>query len=165
MIAADDIARMSEESGLKLEVAGGVPTWEPSRGYRHQSHLFRIESSIQPPEVLEHGCDCAHAADVLIRFPDGSVKRPDIAVFCHEPEEQMSAITMVPEAVVEILSPDYEAKDLVIGVPFYLRMGVKDILVFDPATGLIRHFRPGYAELQYASPKDLTLACGCRITV
>ena len=165
MTVEDYAAHIGETTGLKLEVTDGIPTWEAAPNFRHQSHLFRIESSIQPPEVLEYGCDCAHAADVLIRFPDGSVKRPDIAVFCHEPEEQTSAITMVPEAVVEILSPDYEAKDLVIGVPFYLRMGVKDILVFDPATGLIRHFRPGYAELQYASPKDLTLACGCRITV
>jgi Uma2 family endonuclease len=148
MTVTEYAIRIGEETGLKLEIAGGIPTWEAPPTFHHQSHRFRIQSSIRPAEGSEG--ICAHASDVLIRFPDGSIKRPDLAIFCREPEEQISAITMPPETVVEILSPDYEAKDLAIGVPFYLRSGIKDILVLAPETGLVRHFRPGHAEQQYA---------------
>ena len=37
-------------------------------------------------------CQCAHLSDVLIRFQDGSLKRPDIAIFCAEPPDQDEAI-------------------------------------------------------------------------
>ena len=37
--------------------------------------------------------------------------------------------------MIEILSENYEAKDLVIGVPFYQQIGVKDIVVLDHAYG------------------------------
>jgi len=157
-------AQVGEQTGMKLEIAGGIPTWEAAPTFRHQSHLFRIESSIRSAG-MDSECVCAHAADVLISFPDGSLKRPDIAIFCREPDEQTSAITMLPEAVVEILSPEYEAKDLTIGVPFYLRSGIKDVVVFDPATGAVRHFRPGRSEQRYISPVPLILECGCHITV
>ena len=73
--------------------------------------------------------------------------------------------TLLPEAVIEILSPEYEAKDLAIGVPFYLRSGIKDVIVFDPGTRTVRHFRPGHSELQCDSPIDIALACGCLVTV
>lgn len=62
------------------------------------------------------------------------MKRPDISLFCREPDEQDEAIRLVPEAVIEVVSAGYEAKDLEIGPRFYLTQGVKDIIVFDPHT-------------------------------
>lgn len=156
-----------EESGIKLELVGGLPVWEAFPSVRHQSESFRIQSSIRPASPFQNptACTCFHAADIYVKFPDGSLKRPDIAIFCHVPDEQTKAVTMIPEAVVEIISPDYENKDLSVGVPFYLRSGVKDVLVFDPATGQVRHFRPAASEVQYHSPHCLVLACGCEVTV
>jgi Uma2 family endonuclease len=72
---------------------------------------------------------------------------------------------MLSEAVIEILSAGYEEKDLSVSVPFYLRMQIKDILVFDPETGLIRHFRPDHSELRYQTQKTLILSCGCEVTL
>lgn len=103
-------------------------------------------------------------ADIYIRFPDGSLKRPDIAIFCREPKEQTGAVRSPPEAVIEILSPGYEQKDLAVGVPFYLSQGVKDIVVFDPATGRATHFALGQ-ERQKLSPWRIRLQCGCSCTV
>ena len=157
--------KIGEETGAKLEIAGGIPTWEAFPSVRHQNHVFRIQSSIRPTDTYITDCACIHVADVYVRFPDGSLKRPDIAIFCREPTEQTEAVTMLPEAVVEILSPGYEAKDLSIGVPFYLRSGVKDSRVLDPATGDVTHYRPGHSEMRHASPVTLTLTCGCQITV
>lgn len=157
--------RVGEEAGIRMEIAGGIPTWEASPSYRHQSLVFRIQSSIRPAPSAPAGCACVHVADVYLRFPDGSLKRPDITIFCREPEEQTTAITMLPEAVIEIVSPGYENKDLSVGVPFYLRSGLKDVVVLDPQTGEVRHFRPNHAEQRHATPTTLLLTCGCQVTV
>ena len=165
MTLYDTAVRLGETFGVKLEVVGGIPIWEASPSYRHQNHVFRIQSSIRPTDLPGIGCGCVHVADIYVRFPDGSLKRPNIAVLCTKPDEQAEAVTMLPEAVIEIISPGYEAKDLSISVPFYLRSGIKDIIVFDPATSDVRHFRPGHAEARFSTPITLNLTCGCEVTV
>ena len=150
---------------MRLEIAGGIPTWEAAPAFRHQSHWFRIQSSIRPTAVGDAARGCVHVSDVYIRFPDGSLKRPDIAIYCRTPEEQTEAITMLPEAVIEIISPGYEGKDLAIGVPFYLRSGLKDVIVFYRKLATFRHFRPGRRpESRASSPVTIVLACGCEVT-
>jgi Uma2 family endonuclease len=99
-----------------------------------------------------------------VQFPDGSLKRPDISIFCREPDDIDDAITLVPEAVIEVVSKGYEAKDLEIGPPFYVSQGVKDVVVFDPATLLVLHLRRDGA-VRRTSPVQLDLECGCRCTV
>ncbi len=155
----------ADEAGYRLEMVGGLPVWEASPAYKHQRTTFRIESSIRPVAGGEAGCACVHAADVQVRFPDGSHKRPDIAIFCREPDEQETAVTLLPEAVIEILSKGYEAKDLEVGVPFYRRMGVKDIVVLDPDTHAVRHYQGALPARELTSPVEITLQCGCRCTV
>jgi hypothetical protein len=61
----------------------------------------RIAQTIEP-DAGSAACDCVHALDVYIQFPNGR-KRPDISIFCREPadEEQDSALTLLPKAVVE----------------------------------------------------------------
>jgi Uma2 family endonuclease len=112
------LSREADAAGFRLEVVRGIATWEASPVLRHQRAVVRVVNSIRPMAVDSGSCACIAATDVQVLFPDGSRKRPDVAIFCGEPEED-SEITLLPEAVVEELSKDYEAKDLVIGVPFY----------------------------------------------
>lgn len=163
-VTAEELLMRSDEFGVRLEMVNGIGIWEAMPSPRHQRASFRIESSIRADTNSNAGCSCEHIADVLIRFPDGSFKRPDIAVFCRSPEEQDEAVTLVPEAVIEIVTKGYEAKDLIQGVPFYLSQGVKDVVVFDPYSTEVRHFS-GNRERTSASPIDITLACGCICTV
>ena len=154
-----------DEAGFRLEWVNGLATVEASPVFRHQTAVRRIENSIRPQASDDAICQCVAASNVSIRFPDGSHKRPDIAIWCREPDEQDTEVTLLPEAVVEILSKGYEAKDLVIGVPFYQRVGISDILVFDPETNIVRHWRNGGNEKSYPSPVTLDLLCGCTITL
>lgn len=101
---------------------------------------------------------------MYIVFPDGTLKRPDISVFCREPDEDDEAITLLPEAVIEVISRGYEAKDLEIGPRFYLSQGVKDVVVFDPHTLVFLHLTPTSAA-RHISPVDITFACGCACRV
>ena len=85
----------------------------------------------------------------------------DISIFCREPteEEQDEALTLIPEAVIEVVSKGYEAKDLEIGPPFYLSQGVKDVIVFDPATLLVLHVRKDHV-MRSVAPVEIALQYG-----
>jgi Uma2 family endonuclease len=152
----------AEELGIRLEVVSGLPIWEAHPVWKHQKAVDRIRSTISAK--AGSNCSCVHASDVYVQFPDGSLKRPDIAIFCREPDETEDAILLVPEAVIEVVSKGYEAKDLEIGPPFYLAQGVKDVIVFDPTSLLVLHARRE-KTIRLTSPQALRLECGCEITV
>lgn len=155
----------AEELGIRLEIVAGLPIWEPHPVWKHQKAVDRIRASITPrQEGVAGGCPCIHAADIYVAFPDGSIKRPDISLFCREPDEEEEAITLLPEAVIEVVSKGYEARDLEIAPHFYLAQGIKDVLVFDPATLLVLHARRDGARRQ-VSPVTVELECGCSCVV
>ncbi len=161
----DSLLLRSEELGIKLEIVNGLPVWEASPVMRHQTAVDRIRESIKRSgKAGEEICDCFHIADVYVQFPDGSLKRPDISVFCETPTETDDALKEIPDAVIEIISKGYEKKDLEIGVPFYLSSGVKDIIVFNPYTDEVFHFRRG-EKREMKSPVEIKFECGCRCTV
>jgi Uma2 family endonuclease len=138
-----------------------VQTWELHPLPRHQYAVDAIRATLQKyPADGAARCDCVSVADTYIRFPDGSLKRPDIAIYCERPPEMDSAIEVVPEAVVEVISPGFEQKDLVLNPPFYLAQGVKDVLVFDPATLKIVHFAL-QGKTEPVAPVQVNLQCGC----
>lgn len=155
----------ADQLGIRLEIVGGLPIWEAHPVLKHQRAVDRIRGSIKPPAVVAgDGCGCVHFADVYVQFPDGSLKRPDIAVFCREPDEQDVAVRLVPEAVIEVISRGFEAKDLEIGPNFYLAQGVKDVVVLDPDTLYVLHATRAGAQ-RLLSPVEIVLACGCTCMV
>ena len=156
----------AEDLGVRLEIAGSLPIWEASPLYKHQKKVNRIRDSIQKIETGKNICECIDAADVYVQFHDGSLKRPDISIFCREPDEdeQEEAIKQVPEAVIEVISENYEAKDLEISPPIYLANGVKDVVVYNPYTDEVLYFRDG-DHREMTSPVEIELECGCYCTV
>lgn len=157
----------AEELGIRLEIVGGLPIWEPHPVWKHRKAVDRIRASIHPsPAAASRAgdCRCVHAADVYVTFPDGSLKRPDVSIFCREPDEQEEAISLKPEAVIEVVSKGYEAKDLEIGPRFYLSQGIADIVVFDPSTLIVLHMRRDGVK-RLVSPVELLFECGCACTV
>jgi Uma2 family endonuclease len=157
----DPIFLRAEQLGIRLEIVRGLPMWEAAPALRHQRAVDRIRASIKLRPGSPSGCQCLHVADVYVRFPDG-LKRPDVSIFCREPDEQEDAITLVPEAVIEVISPNYEAKDLEIGPSFYLSQGVKDVVVFDPKTSVVLHCTATQTR-RGLSPMPIDLQCGCQL--
>jgi Uma2 family endonuclease len=163
-ISPEEMIMQADQMNLRLEIVRGIPIWEASPVFAHQAEVDRIRASIKPVEATD--CACIHAADVLFRFPDGSLKRPDIAILCKPPEpaQRQQALTMIPEAVVEIISEGYEQKDLEIAPGFYLAVGVKDVLIFDPQLREVYHHRRD-GKKRLASPVRIELECGCSCEV
>lgn len=170
MTTTEDLILQTDASGapVRLEYVRGHMKWEASPASRHQMTAKEIEASLRPIPGQGDGCAYYSLQDVLIRFPDpdGSLKRPDIAVFCERPPKSDEAITMLPAAVIEILSLGYEEKDLGDdGAPFYLACGVLDVLIVDPRSGAIRHERPGLPRADLHTPITVALACGCQVSL
>jgi Uma2 family endonuclease len=153
----------AEEIGIRLEIVRGLPIWEAHPALQHQLEVDRIRASIRV-ENNDGKNPCLHIAGIYVSFADGSLKRPDISIFCEMPAEKEEAVTLVPEAVIEVISKGYEAKDLELGPSFYLSQGVKDVIVFDPYTLLVLHIRRDGTK-RLVSPVALKLECGCRCTV
>lgn len=160
----DSMEHLADEAGIRLEYVNGIPVWEASPAIRHQRSTDRIRTSIRASAGGDGGCGCIHYADIYILFPDGSIKRPDISVFCEEPEDEDTMCRQIPDAVIEILSKGYEKKDTEVSLPFYLEQGIADIVIFDPAENRVSHYHSGKTDV-YVSPVELTFACGCRAIV
>jgi Uma2 family endonuclease len=150
--------------GVRLEYVAGMPYWEMMPGVRHHDALMSIWSRLTNERKGSVDCGCFPYAELTLGFPDGSVKTPDLSIFCKRPTEREGLVHMIPEAVVEIVSPGYERKDLEIGPTFYLAQGVKDIIVFDPRSNLITHFRRDGVKSSTA-PDVFELECGCIVPI
>ena len=161
-VTFEELVEIADQAGVKLEITDGIPTWEAFPGMRHQKAIGRIFTSLR--RLPESECACFQVSDAYIKFPDGSIKRPDLAIFCEEPPDIDEAYPQIPEAVLEVLSKDYEKKDTKIGAPFYLAQGVKDVVLFDPRTLEVTHLRRDETG-KHTSPVTLKLECGCEITV
>jgi Uma2 family endonuclease len=163
-IRPEEVIMRADRMNLRLEIVRGIPIWEASPVFAHQQEIDRIRSTIRA--VSGFSCHCIHISDAIFRFPDDSLKRPDIAILCNAPgpEEAWQPLTMIPEAVVEIISQGYEEKDLEIAPGFYLAMGVKDVFIFDPQLKQIYyHRRDGKKRLD--SPTRFDLECGCSLEI
>lgn len=153
----------ADEYGVVLETIAGQPFWEFQPNYDHQERIFNITVSVRKDPDSDSGCGCFKAMDVGIQFPDDSIRRPDLAIFCREPERR-ELIRLVPEAVVEIVSQRSREKDLVISPPYYLSMGVKDVLVYDPFTDDVHHFR-AEGKQRFKPGRTVKLECGCLLDI
>lgn len=163
-IDPQEIEQLLRAGAIRLEITAGVPTWEVSSGFRHQRIIDHIRATIGPRPGAGDGCACVHATNVLIRFPDRSLKRPDITIFCEEPPDQNEALTLVPAAVIEIISQGYEYKDVTLNPPFYLSQGVQDVVIVDPDAQRVTHYTHTGVAHHY-TPVTLTFACGCACTI
>lgn len=165
VLSQSELAQFEEadEFGVRLEMVDGQPFWEFQPNYDHQDRIFRMQVSIRRDPDAGSDCGCFQASDVGIVFPDGSIRRPDIAIFCRQPERR-ELITLIPEAVVEIVSQRSREKDLKTSPPWYLDIGVKDVLVDDPFTEDIHHFRRD-GERRFKTGQTVRLECGCLVDV
>ncbi|MEI6776313.1 MAG: Uma2 family endonuclease [Chloroflexales bacterium] len=156
----DDLEHLMRIGAIKLERTAGVPTWEALPSSRHQMVVDQIRATLTAITGGAVPCGCHHLADVAIRFPDGSLKRPDIAIFCTPPPMQDDALTLLPVAVIEIISLGYEYKDESLNPPFYLGHPLQDVVVVDPHAQRVTHDTHTGVHTQ-PTPARLTLTCGC----
>ena len=159
----DLLVRSADESHVKLQLTDGVTTWEAMPGVRHQRIITDVWSSVRRLGRGESDCGCHAVIDVMIRFPEGSFRSPDVAIYCQRLPDEDGTTDRIPVAVVEIVSAGYEEKDR-LGLPFYLAQGVADVVVYDPRTGEVIH-ATSEGQTTHQAPVDLDFICGCAVTI
>lgn len=137
--AMDMFEELLRARAIRLEITNGIPTWEAVPRLADQRIIDRIRATIRPPGGTGGGCECDHAPDIYVRFPDGSLKRPAIAIFCKAVPDQDDAVSIIPDAVIAIVSRGYEYKDVALNPPFYLSQGVRDVVIYDPSSQRVAH--------------------------
>jgi Uma2 family endonuclease len=157
-----DIQRLAYQ-GVRLEITGGVPTWEAMPGALHNGVVDDIRESLTRHNPAGGACGCHHIADTYIEFTPSLLRRPDIAVFCARPPRPDGAITgLIPGAVIEVLSLGYEQKDRD-AVALYLGAGVRDVLLVDPRRRTVAWHRLGEAPQLLELPATCQLQMGCTL--
>jgi Uma2 family endonuclease len=159
-----DLDELIYYGAVKLEITGGIPTWEVAPSTRHQRMVYLIQASIRPMPEDGKDCECEYLADIYIRFKDGSIKRPDISIFNQKLPMQDDALTITPQPVIEVISPGYEFKDTMLNPQFYLAQNVDDVVVVDPRSDVVTHYRTTRVAIHQAHV-TLQLQCGCQCTV
>ena len=163
-IPPEDLIMQADLLNVRLEIVRGLPIWEASPVAEHQLEVDRIRASIEAREGSD--CACFHLADVLFKFQDGSLKRPDIAILCDRPSgpQLRRALETIPKAAIEVVSEGYERNNLELAPSFYLAFGVEDVIIFEPQTRIVYHHRKdGVKRLE--SPIKITFDCGCECEV
>jgi Uma2 family endonuclease len=140
-IPVKNLIAAADSVNIRLEIVCGVPVWEANPSDQHQIEIDRIRASIKRHESST--CARLHVADVLFHFPDGTLKRSDIAVMGQAPQVKnpAEALPIMPDAVIEIASPENEYRDYELGPPSYLSADVRDVIVFDPRSKHVLHHR------------------------
>ena len=160
----NDISQVVYNGLVRLEVTGGVTTWEAMPGALHNGVVDDIRQEITRLNLGNAACGCYHIADTYIQLAPTLLRRPDIAIFCERPPRPDGAITgLIPGAVIEILSLGYEQKDRD-AVALYLAAGVQDVVLVNPRGNLVEIYRTAVAMQRLPLPATETLLMGCHIT-
>ena len=157
-------AEAAHRIGLKLELMQGLGVWSLLPPPTGTIALARIDRSLRADPSREGACPVFAYKGMAVRFPEGSLLQPDLAVYAREPQATRLPTRLLPEAVIEIVSPSSELKDLQYSPSFYLSQGVKDVIVYTPETEVLEHFRRD-GRAMHRSPVDIALECGCLVTV
>src|SRR5262245_48939827 len=111
MITETLLDQLIASGAVKLLIVNGEHIWEASPSIAHQMSVDEIRATIHPPSggIGTH-CGCQHVADVYLWLAEDSLVRPDIAIWCERPPRQREALRVIPQAVIEVVSPEYAEK-------------------------------------------------------
>lgn len=148
-LTADDL-RTLHLPDKRTELVSGVLVVREPAGYRHGEVAARLAKAIMD-HVDRHRIGKVFAAEtgfVLFTNPD-TVRAPDVAFIgtARLPDPPPVGFAhLAPDLVVEVLSPDDRAGEVLAKVADWLRGGSRLVWVVDPARRLARVYRDDGSE-------------------
>jgi len=146
------------ETGARYELIDGVVVMPPSRSFRHGEVIrFLMEALGRCAGALP---GLRFASDVDVHFGPALVYRPDIGVFSPgRIQGRADRLTVVPDLVIEVLSPGSRTIDLEQKRTDYARFGVGEYWVVDQDDLSVRVWRRTGAGLGEVAAAGDRLAC------
>lgn len=160
-LSADGFLALGETDG-RYELLDGVVVMSPSPSFPHQrvivEVLFQLEVWRRSGALIRVVTECD------VRFSPTLVYRPDVIAFRAERlPAGVRAIDVVPDLVVEVVSPASRAMDLLTKRDDYERFGVREYWAVDPDHGALRAWGLQGAKLveRAVAPGAGRLASAC----
>ena len=140
-----DLAGFPDDGKRRELVDGRIVEWDVTT--LGHGFLTALLVEVLSAFVRQHRLGLIATTDVLIRMfgSDYHARGGDIAYFAHGrlPENLYAAVAdVVPDLVVEVLSPSDRADQVQGKIHDWLRAGVRLLWYVDPATGITAVYRP-----------------------
>jgi Uma2 family endonuclease len=153
----DDLRHVPKD-GRVYELVNGTIVVTPA-GMRHSAVSARI-TTLLGSFVLSRGGGEVYTEGVGIQLPSGNVRCPDVCfVRTEKLPEGRSPVDfgrLIPDLVVEVLSPGDSAPATAPKLAEYLACGVPVVWVADPERRAITVHRPGQNAVEYGADAVLT---------
>jgi Uma2 family endonuclease len=123
---------------LRYELVDGVPVAMAGAKQRHDRI---VGSALGMLYNLPRGHECRQfTADLAVRIPMGSVRRPDVGIDCGPPNDDATTV-IAPILMLEVLSPSTRDFDMFGKLEEYKTVpALTHIVIVDPDTPQVFHW-------------------------
>lgn len=137
-LSADEFFALGE-TPERYELINGVVVMAPSAIPRHQRAIVEILRQFTAWDPAGDRAVCYPDTDV--QFSSDRVYRPDLSVYRRERMLTVPArLTVIPDLIIEVLSPATRPLDLITKREDYERFAVAEYWVIDPDDASARHW-------------------------
>jgi Uma2 family endonuclease len=147
-LTAEQFAALDEPSGLRYELSNGELIVTPSASHFHNKVRDRFTARLQA--FLDQKTLGEVSAETDVKLVGEVIRRPDIAFFKAEHLEgidpDQSPLPVSPDLVVEIVSRNDAADDLLLKVSQYLEAGAQAVWLIYPKTRMAYRYVSGKLE-------------------
>lgn len=155
LLTVQDYAALEEPEGLRYELSNGELIVTPSSSYFHNGIRDYFNAALRAfagPRKLGH-----ITSETDVRLAGEVVRRPDIAFILAGRLEGVDLdqvpLPVAPDLVVEIVSKNDKADDLLLTVAQYLEAGTKAVWLRYPNTQLAYRYVAGKLEPEVRSAR------------
>jgi Uma2 family endonuclease len=147
LLRVADYAALDEPEGVRYELSEGELIVTPSANYFHNRIRDRFNRLLAPVETQNLG---SVISEMDFKLVGEVVRRPDVAFISAGRLQGVDLgqvpLPIAPDLVIEIVSENDRAADLLLKVSQYLAAGLRAVWLFYPNTRLAYRYLPGKLE-------------------
>ena len=152
LLTVADYAALDEPEGVRYELSEGELIVTPSANYFHNRIRDRFNRLLALVETQNLG---SVISEMDFKLVGEVVRRPDVAFISAARLQGIDLgqvpLPIAPDLVIEIVSENDRAADLLLKVSQYLAAGVRAVWLFYPNTRLAYRYLPGRLEPEVGS--------------
>jgi Uma2 family endonuclease len=145
LLTVQDYAALDEPAGVRYELSNGELIVTPSASHFHNKICDRLTVHFYAFPGLEKLGEVTSETD--LKLVGDVVRRPDVAFICKERLEgvdlDQSPLPVAPDLVIEIVSKNDRADDLILKVSQYLQAGARAVWLMYPNTRVAHRYVSG----------------------
>lgn len=153
LLTAEDYAALEEPTGVRYELSEGELIVTPSANFHHNKLRDRINARLTA--FVENQNLGEVISEMHFKLAGETVRRPDVAFICADRLRGVDLdkvpFPVAPDLVIEVVSKNDRADDLLLKVTQYLAAGSKAVWLFYPNTRLAYRYLPGKLEPEVRS--------------